>query len=638
MTRWTWTLCAALSSSSACVGGGEAGSGGGADGCGTGPACEAGKTCVDGTCRQPCTADSSCIKAESCTADQYCAKVNNDCSADSDCQSLVVCRSAYCEGGTCHQTPIWPEGAATAQPVCPLPGEDLDHDRERDADETWGGLCTHDGLCVACLTDNDCTPPHCECADAECTAKRCSQLQCNCEYNATGGASCSGAIARGFDDAEDGCGPTSSCNGLGACNSANGVLCLLNDECETRRCECSDPTCSAKRCSAAHCVCGFNLDGDATCDGNIGDGYDDANDACGSTLTCSGGGSCNLPNGTVCQIDAAYLCESNLCECQGVGCATSACSDRPCPCQYTNDGVGTCDGPITDGLDDAADRCGALTCDGAGHCHLPNNVTCTDDSQCESQHCECAGPDCSTKTCSNAPCGCKYNLDGNDSCDGNVADGKDDAHDSCGLLTCNGQGACNMPNGETCTVALANLCESNRCECGDSTCTAKYCSAATPAACKCKFNADGDATCEGVVDRKVDDAYNACGSASCDSNGGCLLGIGVDCTADTSCDSGFCECTSAACVTRVCSPESCVCLANSGPGLTCGSAPVAAIPKYNPDPEDCDGPGACNGSGVCLKANDQRCTVSAECASDCCQYRYVGGWGNWCTTSTSSCL
>ena len=85
-------------------------------------------------------------------------------------------------------------------------------------------------------------------------------------------------------------------------------------------------------------------------------------------------------------------------------------------------------------------------------------------------------------------CDCRFNSNGDATCDSPLADGRDDPDDSCGVLTCNGAGSCNVTDGGAC--ATDQTCESNRCECSNAGCSAHQCS---PVDCNgCTFNFDGD--------------------------------------------------------------------------------------------------------------------------------------------------
>ena len=123
------------------------------------------------------------------------------------------------------------------------------------------GSCGGDGGCICeastgnckrsagntCSVDDNCASGFCECANADCSVKRCSAVDCaQCLYNADGDQVCEQAVNDNIVDADDSCGST-TCNGLGTCNVANGNPCAtnINQECLSNICilgTCSNPS------------------------------------------------------------------------------------------------------------------------------------------------------------------------------------------------------------------------------------------------------------------------------------------------------------------------------------------------------------------------------------------------------------
>ncbi|MEE8408149.1 MAG: hypothetical protein V3T05_00960 [Myxococcota bacterium] len=520
-----------------------------------------------------------CIGIFSCYAGA-CEKDNGaSCTTNTECNSnQCECIDAGCSAKVCSAVDCDCEFNISGNSSCDGPL----NDGEDDGDNSCGAqTCNGVGACnlannAPCTANFQCESNECECRNATCSSKRCSAIDCDCRYNSNGDGSCDGNINDGEVDGDGSCG-TESCNGQGACNLANNVACTANFQCESNECECANAACDSFLCSAVDCDCEYNSDGNSSCNGNLNDGEDDGDNSCGAQ-TCNGAGICHVANAGLCSVDGD--CESNTCECADATCSIRECSATDCDCRWNTDGDGVCDGPLDDGRDDPDNSCGAQTCNGAGGCNLPNGTTgCAADSACESNNCECQNAACGGTICSQAVCACRYNTNGNNSCNGDINDGLDDPGNTCGVETCNGAGVCNQANGATgCSADFE--CESNNCECNDAGCTQTVCSQAN---CPCGWNGSGDNSCNGNINDGLDDPPDTCGAESCNGLGGCNLPNGTTCGSDVLCESNECECIDAGCTGRMCSAVDCVCQINTDGNTSCDGP----MTDGGPDPQDC---------------------------------------------------
>lgn len=125
----------------------------------------------------------------------------------------------------------------------------------------------------ACTLATDCDSGLCECADATCSARKCSAVACPCQFNNNGNGTCDGNLNAGLDpgeacgacaacsggacadhaantDPDAECGFCASCNGGGACaNTANSFD--PHDDCPLGAADCCDgsASCGGTTCS-----------------------------------------------------------------------------------------------------------------------------------------------------------------------------------------------------------------------------------------------------------------------------------------------------------------------------------------------------------------------------------------------------
>jgi len=103
---------------------------------------------------------------------------------------------------------------------------------------------------------------------------------------------------------------------------------------------------------------------------------------------------------------------------------------------------------------------------------------------------------------------------------------------------CSNDGACLV----SCTTGVNCECESDAecgegdCECADYACSAMVCSGAD---CVCRFNADGDATCDGDL-VNVRDVLDGCAAPDACRGGRCLGGPNTGCLTNSDCLSDVC--------------------------------------------------------------------------------------------------
>jgi hypothetical protein len=295
----------------------------------------------------------------------------------------------------------------------------------------------------------------------------------------------------------------------------------------------------------------------------------------------------------------------------------------------------------------------------AGSCETPKILcdgqcvdTRTDPAYCGGCDgaCPMAGTECQMRTCTNEVCGSSFAMAGMPTllqtagdcrerqCDGTgkiadavknadlPVDGNPCTDDLCtngvpsnpptvagascdpgGHAVCNGSGACLPSDGQMCaqnTACASDNCVDGVC-CGSSAC-------GTCQAC----DLTGNGTCGNIPLGQPDpNSSPACNGASlCDGSGACKKILGQSCTAGVQCLTGNCidgVCCNSACG-AIC--QACNLVSNGG---TCVNIPLGGIDS-NPG---CNSGGilVCNGSGQCLRANGQSCTLNSECASNKCQ-------------------
>jgi len=366
----------------------------------------------------------------------------------------------------------------------------------------------------------------------------------------------SAAIANGCTDESGECGGTeceagevcvvSECRPL--CNTSND--CAAGSECIHGTCA---PTCPS---GAAGEPCSIRSRNDGRC------------------VESTDGVVCRLLADADCVLDSD--CLDGHCECADNDCSARVCHTGCSACQYVFGGNCT-NTPVGNRGEDCSEA--GWQCDASQACKVDDGSTCAADDDCVSRHCECVDATCSAKACSAAVCDCRFNSDGDNTCDGDINDSLDDASDTCGTgLTCNGSGGCHAAQGDSCVTE--DDCESGFCADGF-----------------CCNNA-----CEGDCDRCDESGFEgACRAVATDCSGDCAAcaahATGFSCAADQ----GLCPAAGATLCTS--------CTANAGE-LNCAFDASQDM--------DCAATETCVAPGSCLTADGELCSVPGDCTSGVC--------------------
>jgi hypothetical protein len=154
-------------------------------------------------------------------------------------------------------------------------------------------------------------------------------------------------------------------------------------------------------------------------------------------------------------------------------------------------------------------------------------------------------------------------------------------------LDCDATGACNRPQGATCSTA--DECASGYCV--DGVC----CGNACEGPCRSCNQPNLNGTCQGYAPG-TDPEYECPAGTTCNGVGACgpqsapaNKANGSLCAAGTECGSGFC-------VDGVCCNSAC-----SSPCQTCGTGTCTSVTRA-PDPPQCVSPKTCNAAGKCVSS------------------------------------
>lgn len=448
-----------------------------------------------------------------------------------------------------------------------------------------------------CCEATDCPKPVDPCMQATCTANACGeeaiadgtessqQTPGDCKK-----AVCNGGVAEDVNDDTDSPAAANACvtgmcaNGTPspmptmagtACDTDGGKVCDGGGKCV----ECNDDTHCMADPTKSSCDTGNHICVPGDCNDSKKNGEETDID-CGGSMCgkCGDGEDCG----------GATDCQSGVCA-PSNKCSAPACNDNvENGNESDNDCGGDCPGCDNGKKCDGDDsNCKSDYCGPGDVCTMktPTGGACMSGDTCESDHCfqgVCCATTCfgecrscnlmgSVGTCTNAPA----NTDPKDSCDGNE--------------TCNGQGACAEPNGDTC--AADGDCVSGHCE--DGVC----CNTACGGLCQACVNAKtgmADGTCANITvgtdpDDECTDMLN------CDAAGACEKGAkGVPC-------GNVLECMSNFCVDGVCCESACLgtCKACSN-AKTGGMDGTCANVATGTDPDnECAGMMNCNNMAMC---------------------------------------
>ncbi|MEZ4311893.1 MAG: hypothetical protein R3F14_28010, partial [Polyangiaceae bacterium] len=487
-----------------------------------------------------------------------------------------------------------------------------------DPDNECGGAANCGGASACALFANGTTcAQDAECASNNCVDGVCCNTACNANCQActaakkgSGTDGTCGSILSGADPDNE-CPGTQFCNGSGLCKTPTGDACTVNADCLSNAC--ADGVCCNSTCTGACQACTAAKKGsgtDGTC-GNIALGTD-PDDECFGMFSCNGSGACALlANGTACTANGE--CSTGNCV-DGV-CCNTACNSLCQSCLGVKKGSGadgTC-GSIAGFTDPDAECPGALVCNGAGLCELPNGSACAVGTDCVSNNCVdgvCCNTTC-TATCNACTAAKKGSGGGPDGVCAPIEAGTDPDSECFGTLSCGGASACALlSNGTSCTTGAE--CTSGQCV--DGVCCNTACNGLCQA-CTAVIKGNGtDGTC-GSISANLDPQDECTGVLACNGSGTCRLPLGESCLVNT-------DCISNACVDGVCCNTTCTgtcqaCTATkkgTGPDGVCGPIDVGTDPD-----NECFGAITCNGASACgTNPNGTPCGAGGECASGQC--------------------
>jgi alpha-tubulin suppressor-like RCC1 family protein len=316
--------------------------------CNTSPDCTVqGDTCVNGVC-QPSGcfigANSDWVAPGAFAEDgcRFCdpATNRNAWTAVTCVQSppINVCRvatgtcnaalaGAGCQGASCCvYDPAWPTDVG-AQPDCPLTGED-DGDGVAEPTETWSGVCTHAGACVACTADAQCDDGD------DCTLDACGPGGI-CVHDTSGRLGSDCTVTTATD------GTCVAGGGSLVCKLDVGRSCGGNTDCANGNCV--DGFCCGSACTDVCAACDV-AGHQGVCTAVTGSPH--GSRACAGSPTgpcagsCDGVGTaaCHYPT-TACPPDAsctggvgtlAGVCGAGVCNSSTVTCADALCGATAC--------------------------------------------------------------------------------------------------------------------------------------------------------------------------------------------------------------------------------------------------------------------------------------------------------------------
>lgn len=522
--------------------------------------------CGGVTCNVTCSSDVDCAGAAYCAMGLCVAKlpVGAACAAANQCAGGSCADGFCCDaacGGLCEACNlVGSVGTCAFIPTGTDPGNSNCPGATSVCD--GAGACkTTQG--AACATGTDCLTG--DCVDGFCCNAACGGLCQACSLAKTGQPNGTCATVTVNTDPDSECSGATSCGAAGFCTTLpNGTLCGAAIECTTGFCVdgyCCNGVCSntCQACSAAKKGAGAN----GTCGSILANTDPDSECA----TECSGGASCEAPNGGTCTLNAQ--CQSGFCA-DGV-CCNTVCNGVCQACSLAKNGVasGTC-GNVTINTDPDLECPGVTVCSAGACTKLAQGAVCTLGG-------ECASGFCADGFCCNAACGftctaCSLAKSGqpNGTC-GNVKVNTDPDNECVGSVNCNGIGQCGLlVNGTTCTLAAE--CSSGNCV--DGVCCNTACGAACQA-CTALKTGGTNGTCGNVTVNT--DPDNDC-ATECNGAGACEAAQGAVCSLGSQCQSGFCVdgfCCNAACG-ALC--QACSAAKKGGANGTCGNVTAGTDP------------------------------------------------------------
>lgn len=473
----------------------------------------------EGTCSAACVSageETECKSGDGCCPSGCTGGNDRDCGA--------TCGNGALESGeTCDPLASCPES-------CPALGCTV---RKLEGTGTCGARCVAAGDQTACVSGDGCCPSTCNRANDD---------------------DCAVTCGNGVREGKETCDPLGSCPTEATCKSeACKIKKLLNagtctavcaDEGVQTVCQNGDGCCPA----------GCHRNNDNDCTALCGNGQLEAGETCDPAGSCldkqkacvSDGDVVRTPEGSAAACTFQCREAPRACGPKDGGCPAGCTAGQDADCPGCGNGIKeaneTCDpcsqaevaacvseGSIvrTPSGDPAActfvctsapKMCGGgddlcpLGCTPAQDpdCRYPAGAICTMDLECQSNR--CIDGRCCAQTCGN----CQSCTGPGGTCT-NIVAGQEDqvpAQACSGGATCNGSGACVLPNGSVCTVNA---------QCGSGVCKDKVCcNQACTGPCRTCAAPGLAGTCSVVVSAEDPDTCSAEMSTSCDANGACV--------------------------------------------------------------------------------------------------------------------
>ncbi len=323
-----------------------------------------------------------CMGAAVCDGAGGCKKGPGDaCTLGTDCASNFcadgVCCNEACSG-TCRACNLASPG------TCSNVASNQDP-----ANECAGAAdCNGAGACelaagVTCTLGTQCSSGFC--VDGVCCGSACDGACQACSAVKTGGVNGTCSFVTTNSDPDNEC-AAAECNGTGACEVGNGVMCTQGTQCQSGFC--TDTVCCESACGGGCETCNA-MAAPGMCVAHAND--TDPEMAC--TTECNGTGLCEVADGAACDVDAD--CSSGFCKDLGATkeCATPNCMDGFANGDETDtDCGGTCPNACATGQGcNTPLDCTSKVCVG-NLCQAP---TCTDGVQNGGE----TGIDCGNMAC-----------------------------------------------------------------------------------------------------------------------------------------------------------------------------------------------------------------------------------------------
>jgi hypothetical protein len=584
--------------------------------CNDGKACNGVEICdpVNGVALTGCVAGSglNCDDGISCTTDtcddntNQCIHTNSDtaCSDGQFCNGVETCDPPNGASGTGCKAGTAPNCADTFS--CTT--DTCDNQTAQCVNAPNNAACSDSQFCngvEACDPANGaagtgCTPgtaPSCD-DNFSCTTDTCDNNAAACVHTPNNGA----------------CGDGKFCNGVEACDPANGA---------------AGTGCKAG--TAPDCNDTFSCTTDS-CDDNTSSCVHTANNAaCGDNNLCNGVETCDPANGaagTGCKAGTALSCADTY------SCTTDTC-DPVQGCVHTPSDTACNDGLVCNGTE----TCNPASSTLASGCVAGTNLICADNFTCTVDSCSESAKGC-VHAPDNTACNDNDYCTGTETCDpiggaavtGCKAGTPPNCNDS---VSCTVD-SCSSSTQQCIHIPTDSLCQDNVYCNGNEQCDAvQGCKpAAQPVNCDDSIACTTDACDENqkkcthtANDALCSDSKFCTGVELCDLQVGCKAGTAVNCDDGRSCTQDACSDSLADCTHT---PQNLAC----DDGLYCNGAETCSV--TGPTPSGClsGTPPACASDGIA-------CTVDAcDEGTKTCQHtenNALCGPGQFCVTAQGGC-